>query len=63
MSTPDDYLNLIKARHGTRLTPQQLEEIKKAIEAQLDASKQLHTTPLDNGDEPYPPFKHGGKTA
>lgn len=62
MSTPDHHLAIIKARHGDRLTPQQLEEIKKAIEAQLEASKQLHIIPLDNGDEPYPPFKHGGKT-
>jgi hypothetical protein len=62
MSTPDQYLAIIKARHGDRLTSQQLEEIRKGIEAQLDASKQLHTIPLDNGDEPYPPFKHGGKT-
>jgi hypothetical protein len=52
MSTLDYYLALVKARHGDRLTPQQLEEIKKAIEAQLDASKQLHSIPLDNGDEP-----------
>ena len=62
MTTPEHYLAIIKARHGDRLTPQQLKEIKKAIEAQLEASKQLHSTPLENGDEPYPPFRHGGKT-
>ena len=63
MSTPDHQLAIIKARHGTRLTPEQLEEIRKGIEALQDASRQLHTVTLENGDEPYPPFKHGGRIA
>jgi len=53
----EDHFQLIKNRYGKRLTQDELEELKKALEANLDAAYSLRTIELKNSDEPYFIFK------
>jgi hypothetical protein len=49
-------LALIRERYGDRLTPEQVEELRKTLEVQVDNARALRAVPLTNADEPYPPF-------
>jgi hypothetical protein len=44
-------------RYGDRLTPEELEEVRKAVEANLDAAYALRSIKLENWDEPFSVFK------
>ena len=53
---------LVKERYGNRVTTKELEEMRKGLEAILDASATMKIVKLENGDEPYQFFKpYGGK--
>jgi len=47
---------LIANRYGGRLTTEQLDEIKKMIEGQVEMARALRVVKLSNADEPLQPF-------
>jgi hypothetical protein len=52
---------VVADRNGDRLTPDELEEVRKAIEANLDAAYALRSIKLENWDEPFSVFKPMGR--
>jgi hypothetical protein len=50
-------LRVVVDRYGDRLTPEELEEVRKALEANLDAANALRSIRLGNWDEPFSVFK------
>jgi len=52
----DALFALVRERYGDRLTPDQLEELRKGIEATAEAMRALRAVRLQNSDEPFPPF-------
>jgi hypothetical protein len=53
----DKLFEIIKARYGDRVTADELEEMRKGLDAILDAAKAMRAVKLENGDEPYQFFK------
>ena len=56
----DALVELLKGRYGNRLTDEQLEELRKAVEGAVDRAAQMRSVPLANGDEPafvFRPFR------
>jgi len=47
---------LVRDRHGDRLTPEQLDGVRKGIEGVVQAARALRAVRLDNSDEPMQPF-------
>jgi len=47
---------LIANRYGGRLTTEQLDEIKKMVEGQVEAARALRAVRLSNADEPFQTF-------
>ncbi len=47
---------LVVNRYGRRLTTEQLDEIKKMVEGQVEMARALRAVKLTNADEPFPPF-------
>ena len=47
---------LVANRYGGRLTTEQLDEIRKMIEAQVEMARALRAVKLTNADEPFQPF-------
>ena len=47
---------LLEARYGSRLTPEQLDEIQKMVVAQLEAARALREVKLGNAVEPFQSF-------
>jgi hypothetical protein len=47
---------LIEQRYGARLTAEQLDEIKKMLEGQVEMARALRAVKLTNADEPFPHF-------
>jgi hypothetical protein len=52
----DALFVLLRERYGDRLTPEQLEELRKAVAAQAEAARALRRVALGNSDEPMPTF-------
>ena len=46
------YAEVARARFGERLTPEQFAQVKKDLEANVQASERLSATKLKNEDEP-----------
>jgi hypothetical protein len=46
------YLAVVRARFGDQLTPAQFEQVKKDLEANLQAAERLRAVKLKNEDEP-----------
>jgi len=63
VSETEILFNLIKTRFGNRVTPEELEEMRKGLTAILDAAKALRAIKLENGDEPHQFFKPHGDYA
>jgi hypothetical protein len=63
MTTPnreaETLLALIQARYGDRVTPDELEEIRKGLDAILDGARAMRAIKLENGDEPHQFKPHG----
>ena len=47
---------LVRQRYGDRLTPAQLDEVRKGVEGVVLAARALRAVRLENRDEPFPPF-------
>jgi len=47
---------LVQARYRDRLTPAQLDEVRKGVEAVVQAARALRAVRLPSGDEPMQPF-------
>jgi hypothetical protein len=45
--------NAVKNRYGSRITVEELEEVRKAVERIAEASELLRSVELKNGDEPF----------
>jgi len=52
----DQLFALVRARYGDRLTPAELDEVRKSVEAVVRTSRALRAVKLENTDEPFPPF-------
>ncbi len=52
----DTLLALVRERYGARLGADQLEDIRKSIEAIVGAARALRAVRLTNADEPGQPF-------
>ena len=56
----DALVELLKGRYGGRLTDEQLDELREAVETASDHAAQMRSVPLANGDEPafvFRPFR------
>jgi hypothetical protein len=47
---------IVRARYGERLTAAELQDVRQGVEAIVQAARALRAIPLDNSDEPMPPF-------
>lgn len=61
-STPDPrvaaaLLEQVRLRYGHHLTEAQMAEVRAGVQAIADASEELRSVKLDNGDEPFFVFK------
>jgi hypothetical protein len=52
----DALFEIVRVRYGDRLTPAQLDELRRIVAAQLEAARALRAVPLTNADEPMQPF-------
>ena len=52
----DALYEIVRQRYGDRLTPQQQEEVRKIVGAQVEAARALRAVRLANADEPMKPF-------
>ncbi len=58
----DKRLEVVKGLYGDRLDDQQLEEVRKGVEAIVRAAGALNAVKLENGDEPawvFTPYREG----
>jgi hypothetical protein len=52
----DALFEIVRHRYGDRLAPEQLDELRKIVEAQVEAARALRAVRLTNADEPMQPF-------
>ena len=52
----DALFEIVRRRYGDRLTPVQLDELRKIVAGQLEAARALRAVALTNADEPMQPF-------
>ena len=45
--------NMVKVRYGDRLSLEELEEVRKVVESNLQAAHVLRAVELDSRDEPF----------
>jgi hypothetical protein len=53
----DLRLALIRQRYGDRLSPEQLADLRRAVEAIVELAAALRAVPLTSADEPLPRFQ------
>ena len=59
----ETLFQLVSDRYGGRLDAEQLEEVKKGVEAIAEAAQALRAVKLENGDEPlsiFTPYRAEG---
>jgi hypothetical protein len=49
--------NMVRDRYGDRLGPEELEGVRKGVEAVVEAAEALRSVKLENSDEPFSVFK------
>jgi len=49
-------VEIVRQRYGDRLTAEQLDEVRKIMQAQIEAARALRAIRLTNADEPMQPF-------
>ncbi len=55
--TESEFLfELVKTRYDERLTPEELEEVRKGVERISETAEALRAVKLGNGDEPFSAF-------
>ena len=52
----DALFEIVRLRYGDRLTPAQLDELRKIVAAQVESARALRAVPLTNADEPMQSF-------
>jgi hypothetical protein len=52
----DRLFAMVAERYGARLTPAQLEDVRKGIEAVVTGARALRAVKLENSVEPMQPF-------
>ena len=52
----DALFEIVRQRYGARLTQEQLDEVRKIVQAQVEAARALRAVRLTNADEPMQPF-------
>ena len=52
----DALFEIVRQRYGGRLTPEQLDEVRKIVQGQVEAAAALRAMRLTNADEPMQPF-------
>jgi hypothetical protein len=52
----DTLFDLVRQRYGARLTPEQLEDLRKILRGQVEAARAIRAVRLTNADEPVQPF-------
>ena len=60
-SEAEILFTLVETRYGDRVTPEELEEIRKGLDAILESANAMRAIKLENGDEPYQFFKPSGE--
>ena len=53
----ETLFKLVRDQYGDRLTPEELEEVKKGVERIMETAKALREVKLENWDEPFSIFK------
>jgi hypothetical protein len=54
---------MVKGRYGDRLSAEELEEVRKGVEAIAEAAEAMRSVKLGNGTEPFSIFKPYKKEA
>ena len=52
----DALFEIVRLRYSDRLTPAQLDELRKIVAAQVEAARALRAVALTNADEPVQHF-------
>ena len=52
----DALFKIVRQRYGDRLTPEELDDVRKIVRAQVEAARALRPVRLTNGDEPMQSF-------
>ena len=57
-SNPESEIlfGMVRGRYSDRLNDDELEEVRKGVEALLEAAQSLRAVKLENGDEPFSVF-------
>jgi hypothetical protein len=53
----DILFKLVEGKYGDRLTPDELEGVKKGVERMVEAAEALRSVKTDNWDEPFNVFR------
>ena len=53
----ETLFSLVKEKYGDKITEEELEEVKKAVERIVETSMELRKVELGNWDEPFSVFK------
>jgi hypothetical protein len=56
-SEAETLFNLVKEKYGDKIAPDELEEVRKAVERIVETSTELREVELYNWDEPFSVFK------
>lgn len=56
-SETETLFSLVKERHGDKIAPEELEDVRKAVEKIVESSTELRKVELGNWDEPFSVFK------
>jgi hypothetical protein len=56
-SEAETLFNLVKEKYGDKIAPDELEEVRKAVERIVETSTELREVELCNWDEPFSVFK------
>jgi hypothetical protein len=50
---------LVRARYGSRLSPEELDAVRRGVAAVVESARALRALRLDNADAPLPPLPVG----
>ena len=53
----ETLFSLVKEKYGDKITEEELDEVKKAVERIVETSMELRNVELGNWDEPFSVFK------
>ncbi len=53
----ETLFSLVKEKHGDRIAPGELDEVRKAVERIVESATELREVELGNWDEPFSVFK------